>query len=494
MLQAIRLTDRIYALVICLIFIFFSSFYVIGHYQNHNGDFGQYFIHAMNILKGRPWSFMMEGKPTVMPLYPGLLAALTAVFGPNAFWYAFLNSVLWAGVAFISYIYFRPNFRSEFTAYVFLASVLFCPYVLSFQQDGQPNITYTFLFILAMYAVRDWDRRNPRALEVIAVFLPAVTRVDSFAIYVALIVFLAWNRRWHLLAIPITSAAVTVGLNSWLAVCCNTRSSFNIFLVVGERHASGGDLNISNYFFGLLKMIVGFTLRITDIVFFRVPDGGRPFQFEYVNGFSLPFGYLHGAILVLLFVGVLVRGKLITIDHLIFGAHIGLISSLIMPGLPMRYMLPVIPIALFFIVSGLEKSMPERWVRPSIAGGAIGLIAVPMLVLGVQANMHIPRQGNTLFTENVDEMADWLAINKGERPIGYTKDRLITVLLDIRGAANEPTYGLRTVRQAENLLERDGLLVIRKAFQAPLLDYVAQRPDVRRVFDNEDFSIYASDG
>jgi drug/metabolite transporter (DMT)-like permease len=128
--------EHVVPIILAGSFVAFSALFVLGNYQNHDGDFGQYVIQARNLLLGRPWDHLVAGLPSVPPLYSVLLASLTWLGGVNAYAYAVLNSVLWAGGALVAFHFFRREFKTQVVAYAFLVFVLFSPFVLYFQQSG----------------------------------------------------------------------------------------------------------------------------------------------------------------------------------------------------------------------------------------------------------------------------------------------------------------------------------------------------------------------
>lgn len=109
-------SERWGAVLICVSFVVISAGCALGMYQGQGGDFAQYALHARNVLLGREWSFLLEGYPAVLPLYPLLLAGIFSVSGDNFYLVAISNSCFWSASTFGAYLICRDMFGNRSTA------------------------------------------------------------------------------------------------------------------------------------------------------------------------------------------------------------------------------------------------------------------------------------------------------------------------------------------------------------------------------------------
>jgi hypothetical protein len=241
-------------------FVLFSALFVLGNFQNHDGDFGQYVIQARNLLLGRPWDHLVAGLPSVPPLYSMLLAALTWFGGVNAYAYAVLNSVLWAGTAVMAFHFFRNDFKSEVTAYGFLVAVLFSPFILYFQQSGVPNILYGAGAMLALLSAKRLSEGAFRLSYALCILLPALIRSEALALYAALFLYFGLKQQWRLLILPVLGVALLIGSDLLLSLNFDLRSNFRHAASTAEGASGGWDAGrlLSAYCYMFLSYFFGF--------------------------------------------------------------------------------------------------------------------------------------------------------------------------------------------------------------------------------------------
>lgn len=493
--------DRLLPLLFGGGFVLFSALLVLGHYQNHSGDFGQYAVQARNLALGRPWDHLVAGFPSVPPAYSFLLAIVTWIGGFNVYHFALLNSVLWAGCAVAAFHFFRDEFNHRATAYVFLLVVLFTPLVIAFQQSGIPNIMYAATCLFALLAARRLSEGPFRVLLAACILLPALVRSEALALYAALFLWFALRRQWKLAALPVLGVVLLLVSDLLLSLNFDLVSNFRIVARMANLSAgtSGEDsefdplhlLSGSAYMF--LSYLSGFAeyfmthAQVEAQRIWKLPVGGD---------LAVRTGPVSVALVLLAAAGIAVHRKFLSLDKLFLVTHLGLLSAfLLLRGVPARYLLPILPIFIFYVVLALERA----WSLLRVRGPALPVLTLAPIAFAfwfsIPAYMEAPARTNSLFSPRMGAMADWVARNRQGRPVGYYKDRLMTLLLDLRSDDAVQAVGMRSPAQVNAMLRRNGLIVLRKFKrynQPKLLESLQANPDAELVWEDSRHVVFAA--
>jgi len=470
--------ERVIPIGLAGLFVLFSAFFVLGHYQNHDGDFGQYVIQARNLLLGRPWDHLVAGLPSVPPLYSVLLAGPTWFAGVNAHAYAVLNSALWAVAAVTAFHFYRHEFKNEGVAYGFLVAVLFMPFVLPFQQNGVPNILYAAGASLALFSAKRISEEAFRFRYAFCILLPALIRSEALALYAALFMFFAVKRQWRHLILPVAGLALLIGSDLLLSLNFDLKSNFQNASETAEGAAGGWDA--TTLLAACSYMFLSYFFDFADILI--LPG---LVEKQAIWSFSIgPYVFRTGPSAVVLagiFVtGVFLHRRYLSLDKLFFAAHLGLLSMfLLVDGAPTRYLLPVAPIYTFYVLFAVERLLVSWKVSPRAVPALTALPLLAIYAVTIPRLIKAPARGNTLFTPSMSNLADWIVRNGGDRPVAYYKTRLMTLLLDIRSDAAQQSLNVRSVQQAKRLLDRGALVVIRKEPETSQLAIASQLRDDR---------------
>ncbi len=451
------------------IFIVFSAFLVLGNYQNHDGDFGQYVIQARNLLLGRPWDHLVDGLPSVPPLYSVLLAGLTWVAGVNAYAYAGLNSVLWAGGAVTAYHFFRRDFKNELVAYAYLLVVLFSPFVLYFQQSGVPNILYAAGAMLALMSAKRLGEAGFRLRYALCLLLPAFMRSEALALYAALFVYFGLKHQWRSLILPALGVALLIGSDLLVSMNFDLVSNFRHAAQTAEGSSEGW--RAARLLTAYCYMFLSYFFGLADILLSPGVTGKQAIWTLFIGQFPLRIGPLSVVLAGVFLTGVLIHRRHYSLDKMFFAAHLGLISMfLLVDGVPVRYLLPLAPIYIFYVLFAVEQALISWKVPPKAIPGLTALPLLLVYLVSIPKLMTVPARENSLFTPAMSRLADWVAQNSNGREVAYYKSRLMTLVLDLRSSQATQSLSVRSVRQAERLLNRGVLVVVRKVPEARQLE------------------------
>lgn len=499
-----KLIDYI-PILICCTFVLLSSILVLGNYQTANGDFGQYYIHSQNLLKGRTWSALVEGYPAVLPGYPILLAIKSAIFGNNIFFLGLTNSIMWAGTCLIAFRLFHPHLKTYTYKYLFLISCLFLPYVWAFQQEGQPNITYTFTFFAAILAAKNIVNQKNVVLCIIIILLSSTVRVESLVIFVAVFIYFTTEKSKKYLWVPMLGVFITIGLDLLIDYKFGMKSNFSHgkkFAVKVTTETSSSIFIKLKDFIGLyIHYIIGFLVEIPSLMLpysFRLQEG---FMIQTENGFKTTFNLFNIIVTGFFLAGFLNVEKIFTkvgnedsifsFYRLLLMGHVAFISLFFLQAIALRYLLPALPIYLFYTFIGIRKVSVFLNSKIVITPFLLGACVFYIIYNSIRLDSDFPKRKNFLFLSQTSEAADYIASIKGERYVGFWKPRLMTVLLDRRNAATHKAIGVRQDFQAQKLFEDNGFLVTYNGTVSKgLSKYLEKNNDVCVIWKNKRFLIY----
>ncbi|MCF8719363.1 hypothetical protein [Nitrospina gracilis] len=481
-------------------FVLFSAIFVLGNYQGHGGDFGHYITLARNLMLGRSWDHLVSGYPSYLPGYPALLVIPTAIFGVNFYVYAVINSILWAGCSIAAFYYFKDQFLYKATPYIFLIGVLFVPFLISFQQKAIPNILYATAVMLALFISRQFSAGKFHPGLAVIVLIPAIIRSEACGLYAALIAFFVLQRRFKLCALPIAGLILSISINLFLALNYEVISFFNL----ANRFMWGA----SNEEFDFIRQVQAHIFMFSNYLFgfgqLLFPHGffgsSNTWHIVIASDLSVNFGPIQFLLTAIFGFGIFKHRNYLSLDKIFFVSHMALLSAYLLlhepGGLPLRYLTPLLPIYIFYLIYGLEYGMaliklPMRPVTNSIL---LASIVIGFLAFAVPSYMGEPARRNVVSTSEMRALADWLSENMGKRVVGYYKPRVMTMLLDIRSESTLQGVGIRSIENAEMLLNTGGIVVIRKAplyNQETLLEYLQNEKNVNLLWEDQMHAVFA---
>ncbi len=488
-------------------FLAVSAVFVLGDYQGVGGDFAQYMTHARNLTLGRPYSWLMEGFPSVLPGYPAVLAGLTATFGVDYFVYGLFNSLCWAGYAWLAVVLFRSRFETPCQAFVYCSIILFSPLVIHFQQHVQPNLLYALVAMAALVStqrlVDEPVRPSVRCfLFCLVLLLPALVRKEALGLYAVVLVYFGMNRRWWLAGLPVLAMVGIVAFDLAAVDVLDQNSAFRNF---ARRYfldaAPAGGIPLAGREMGPMgAFIFAILTYLAALVDFLLPERvarWAAFPVEFGSGAVLSLSPVSIGV-VALFAWSYFR-KPLALDRLYFAAHLALVSLFsilwISTGqIPTRYALPVYGIFWFHVVMAVvpfvRRIVPFDKARAALAGG----VAVAAL-WATAGQWQTPKRTNDTRTPEVVALVDWLAESYSGGEIGYFKNRVLIMLLDEAGHPRATVSRLRSETDAERLLGEPGsVLVVRNmaGYGQPAAKRAVEAGNADLVLSNKRLDVYVA--
>ncbi len=165
-----------------------------GH--NWGGDWGQYVIHAQNLLLGEPYNngIMIEKAVVYPPGFPLLIAPVLKTFGLNFKALKCINIAAWyLSILFLFFILKRYITRSQaLLCALFLSASSF---FFVFKQNILSDIPFTLFLIAALWALES----KLLLPSMLLIFTAILTRSAASALCIAgLIYFIFIHRNWRM--------------------------------------------------------------------------------------------------------------------------------------------------------------------------------------------------------------------------------------------------------------------------------------------------------
>lgn len=435
------------AFIIALGYCVFSMS-VVGNFQNTNGDYAQYILHAHNILSGRSWGSLLSGYAAVLPGYPLLLLPVLAVFNVSFYAIALLNVFMLAAIGLVGYRVSLKLCNSTLISLFALLFILANPYLISFQQDAQPNIFFSFsvALVILLFELVDFnsDKQGKfiKFIFVLSLLLPGIIRLEAIALYAALLfagrgISIYW-RLCFLVLIPYPLIVSKIlkyfanlgdyGLSAAVSVFPKSLAELEAVVLKALELLSEMPQKLSGLWFGA-------DISLALAIFMSFGVWGL---------FLLLKEKRHIALYIVFHIGILV-------PFLLFD-----------PVLPTRYLTPiawiwVLAVAVAF--SSFLKSTSINFAARLLFTSVFLLLSYVALKPEIQKNAELPEKRNYFRRSDLGAAFDYAAKHYPEAAVAFYKPRIATLLLAERGIARQGV-GARSARQAIKHFNKNGVVIV----------------------------------
>jgi hypothetical protein len=387
----------------------------LNPYLDSDGDNAGYLVLAQSIASGR--GFTSINFPDYIPhtlyypLYPLVLSPIVAAWPgnyllpklPSLIFTLVLVGAVWA--------LFRPRMRGGlWTLGLLVAAVALNRYVAEHAAATMTDAQYLGLSFLALaWAERRESQAGLREGVVLGLLAAAATMTKPIGITLVAAVVLAWlmRRRWTGALAAFLIVALVAG--GWAARNARVVSPENTFenptfgntsydkqvLLRAPYRPEAGQMDLVEFLGRWPRRILSNFDRVARIAHPAYTVGlaaiGKPSEPPLV--FSIPF------ILLILFGWVLcIRGRPRSAElYVLF--YLG--AATLYGAIRVRYVLPVMPLALFYLVRGVDAAIgairrrPMDVTGPARAGGIVVLAAAVIL-----SALLLVRQGRFTYQDN----------------------------------------------------------------------------------------------
>lgn len=388
---------------------------VLGNYHDWGDDFGQYYTHARNVLWGRNWAFGMSGFPAVMPGYPLLLSGLITLFGDNFFPPAFLNSILWSGVSLLAFFVFKGRFRNPLLAYLAFLIHLFSPLAFTLQQSSLPNILESFLVMLAFLVAptvienKGW---KSAAIFFFVLVCCGLVRTTALALYLGFFACGLIQKNLKLSVVSLGAAAVTIAIEQFVAINGHGPSNFGVFfhfLSIDGHKGEGLSLSraLDYVVYTFLRAYGYLSSMASQICSASWLGWGKQWmltdeRYIYSHPFAIPVGLFVGAV----FIVDLLRRRHVDFC-LFFCLYLLMISGFRDIGLDQRYVLPILPISIYYFYLGFDFLCRKGSAVWNISAVGLSLCFLGNILVADYGNRNVHRMNNFIRTPELSDFASW---------------------------------------------------------------------------------------
>jgi hypothetical protein len=154
-----------------------------------------------------------------------------------------------------------------------------------------------------------------------------------------------------------------------------------------------------SYFFGFADFLFAPGITAKQAIW-SLPIGQFLFR---VGPLAIVIASIFGA-------GVLIHRRYLSLDKLFFAAHLGLISMfLLVDGVPVRYLLALAPIYIFYVFFAVERIFVSLRLAPLVVPALTTLPFLIVYAVSIPRLMSAPARENSLFTPAMSSLADWIA-------------------------------------------------------------------------------------
>ncbi|MBI4308966.1 MAG: glycosyltransferase family 39 protein [Candidatus Omnitrophica bacterium] len=161
-----------------------------GH--NWGGDFGQYIIHAQNLLNHNNYSqgIMLEKAIIYPPGFPLMIAPIIKLFGLNFPLLKSINVLFWCASLLLLYLLFK-NPLGRNNALLGISVLAASSFFFVFKQNVLSDVPFTFLTIACIYALQ----RGHFIAALLLIFYAVLTRSAGWALGGAVMLYFLFLKR-----------------------------------------------------------------------------------------------------------------------------------------------------------------------------------------------------------------------------------------------------------------------------------------------------------
>lgn len=365
-----------------IVFLFLLPLFWLNVLDKHDwgGDFAQYIQQALNIVEGRIQSethyvFNPHNPYLAPPTYPVgfpiLLSPVIALFGNSILELSYFMSGLFIVLLITSFAFLRKEF-GFIIAFVSVLIFAYNPHMIILKGEIISDIPFAALFLFSILIYRYYFNANsiwkPILLGVIIGFT-LLTRSIGFVLLLAILIdqLIQWVREDKNQLKLLINRGKTVGLTFLSTLLCYFIIAFILFPVETENYQFYSSLfTFEN---------LGNTLFTTSDYYLQTIQE----FFQYEAGKMNVIGSLIQALAItFLLIGFLYKVlKQIGLLEIVFVLYLGVILSFPNASQGFRYLLPIFPLMLYYIIQGIRRIQFDNKIKTNhVAIAIFALIAL----------------------------------------------------------------------------------------------------------------------
>lgn len=262
-------------LYICSLSFIGWSMFILGNYQDWGGDYAQYITQSRNILWDRPWSHLMEGFPSIMPIYPTTLAVISWILDDSIYIYSLFNTICWLLTSVITYKTVNKliSVKQDYIGKIIFILILFNPYIISYQQSISPIFIYTLIVWSVLYFILFKDPKLNSIYKSVIITLilltsAGLTRTTFIALSLSVISYGILRKEFRYIFTSIFSLILVLCCEYIISINHNQITNFSVFFDFLNRstvstHLST-TLSLVNYLQEVTRLFVSYLSLLTE--------------------------------------------------------------------------------------------------------------------------------------------------------------------------------------------------------------------------------------
>jgi len=484
-----------------LLVILFSPVFLINIRNNHDwgGDFALYIHQAINLVDGKPQTetgYIFNNQypslaPQTYPVgFPILLSPVYFLFGNKIIAFSYFISFILFILALILYYFYKSHFNKWISLFAVLV-IIYNPWTLSFKSEINSDIPF-MLFLIAIFLA--YQKLKPDKKEIykcimigLLVGFAILIKSIGIVLIVAVIIDMAFKvlmllrgkKQTHIIKNIISNTFIIIGTSAFVYFLINyvlipsTKEPITFFPSL---------FNFKNLKDILLNSLSYYILVFQD--FFHPDNGNWNFMPLVTKAFALAFFILGFIKKCMKNFGIL---ELYVMGHLI------IIFSFPNLSQGFRYLLPILPLAIYYIIFGLLSVKLETKINSKYFIFIIGFLCLLQYSKGISNILEI--QKNIVIGPQEKQAIEAFNYIKENTPhnavIIFIKPTVLSLYAERKSLTNRYDQDIPTIEKKFREIGANYYLTTTDMQNAPLETFLAEKKDsIDLIWSNSRFNLY----
>jgi len=477
--------------VFILIALFGIVLFFVNVKDSHDwgGDFAMYISEARNIVEGNhlyhTWylyntEYPVLGPPAYPVGFPILLSPVYAIFGSSIQAFTLFITLMLFSLGLLLVAFYRKYFDGLIPFFLAML-ILFNPWVLMFKLEVMSDIPFAFILLLGAYLYLNRNKRDYLFIIVLGLlsgFLISIRTIGfTFALSILLYsVLQAWKQKKRIYLIEGSIIFVVALVFNFLL----NRVIFPIPTAEGLFYMG---IFGTEPLWKTLSSNLHYYLAVLE--YFFTP---------YTNHWKWAAVIMHALALAFIILGFInhLAKRFNYIDALVI-IYLGVIMIYPYRHSGFRFLLPIAPFLLYYLVYGMKSFRLDIKVDKKILVSVIGILA---LLLYVNTFLHAIKERHKVLEgpqqEASIEAFDFIRNNTGpDVRIAFFKPRVLGLYTSRMSFANRPEQDISSIGNQFEAAGIDFILIHRKYSGQSIKEYVLSDPEmIYLIWENDLYQFY----
>lgn len=461
-------------------------------YHDWGGDFSQYIQQAINIAEGLPNSHSYYIPNPYYPIapktynvgFPLFLVPVYALCGNQISAFSFLITIFLFGSLILTFCLLSSRFGA-IPSLLATIIVAYNPWILNFKGQILADLPFTFFFLLSILYYENGFRKNPGFIQ--ALLLGLIMGITILIKNIGIVIFFSVLADFLIGRITWTShKGVNPGPKSYTVALL----SGIIIYVLFSKIIFPGEETFSFYSrlipFGDLNEIILLNVDHYNLVltsFFTADQVHTEIALEIIQAL----------LCATLIIGLTKKAlRKITFKEWVFLFYVIIIIGFPYISQGFRYVLPVLPLILYYLMNGLNWIWKEKKVAGLFSFGVIILSFSYMYQPGVSEILQREILYNSPQSPASKMAFHYLKNNTSENAtLVFRKPRVIGLYTERNAYSLSWDEDLKKIERQLNELTYDYLVLCEDLNDPPLSKYIdSHSSELNLVYENAEFQVF----